>query len=111
MSTAEVYRNLVPPDRPRPIGAALEALISGDSAALGRTLFNRLQPVAEAIEPALERVREALEAMGPSLDGHLMSGSGSAFFGLCRDEGAAGHAARHLGSLGLGWARAVTCGP
>ena len=52
-----------------------------------------------------------MEAMGPSLDGHLMSGSGSAYFGLCRDEDAAGHAARHLGSLGLGWVRAVTCGP
>ena len=111
VSTAGVYAKLTPPERPRPIGDALEALISGDSTALGRTLFNRLQPVAEAIEPDLERVRRALEEMGPSLDGFLMSGSGSAYYGLCRDESAAGHAARHLGSLGLGWARAVTCGP
>ena len=29
--------------------------MSGDSAALGRALFNRLQPVAEAIEPGLVR--------------------------------------------------------
>ena len=111
VSTADVYANLIPPDRPRPIGDALEALISGDPIALGRTLFNRLQPVAEVIEPGLEQVRRALEEMGPSLDGFLMSGSGSAYYGLCRDESAAGHAARHLGSLGLGWARAVTCGP
>ncbi len=109
VSTADVYANLIPPDRPVPIGDALEALISGDSIDLGRTLFNRLQPVAEAIEPGLGRVRLALEEMGPSLDGFLMSGSGSAYYGLCRDESAAGHAAQHLGSLGLGWARAVTC--
>ncbi len=111
VSTADVYANLIPPERPRPIGDAQEALISGDPIDLGRTLFNRLQPVAESIEPVLERVRQALEEMGPSLDGFLMSGSGSAYYGLCRDESAAGHAARHLGSLGLGWARAVTCGP
>ena len=111
VSTAEVYAKLTPPDRPRSIGAALEALESGDVEALGRTLFNRLQPVAEAIEPGLQRVRSALDACEPPLAGHLMSGSGSAFFGLCRDERAAGYAARHLGSLGLGSARAVACGP
>lgn len=111
VSTADVYRNLTPPDRPRPIGDVVEALTGGDTQRLGRALFNRLQPVAEAIEPGLLRVRTALEEMGASLEGSLMSGSGSAYFGLCRDEGAAGHAARHLGSLGLGRARAVTCGP
>jgi len=111
VSTAEVYRRLVPPERPRPIGEALEALRSGNSVELGRTFFNRLQPVAEAIEPGLERVRRALDDLGPLLDGHLMSGSGSAYFGLCRDECAAGHAAQHLGTLGLGLARAVTIGP
>jgi len=67
--------------------------------------------IAEALRPELTRVRDALANLGPLLDGSLMSGSGSAYFGLCRDEGAAGHAARHLGSLGLGRARAVTCGP
>ncbi|MDB5352600.1 MAG: 4-diphosphocytidyl-2C-methyl-D-erythritol kinase [Planctomycetota bacterium] len=111
VSTADVYRSLIPPERPRPIGAALEALESGDANALGRVLFNRLQPVAEALEPGLIRIREALESLGPAIDGHLMSGSGSAHFGLCRDEGAAGHAARHLERLGLGRVRVVTSGP
>lgn len=111
LSTAAVYRQLKPPDSPRPIEGFLKALRSGDSRALGQSLFNRLQPIAEAIEPGLLGVRKAIEESEPSLDGSLMSGSGSAYFGLCHDEGAAGHAARHLGSLGLGWARAVTCGP
>ena len=111
VSTAEAYRRLVPPARPRPIAPALAALAAGDVEALGRALFNRLQPVAESIEPALGRVREALEGLGPSLDGSLMSGSGSAYFGLGRDLDAARAAARSLDGLGLGRVRVVTCGP
>jgi 4-diphosphocytidyl-2-C-methyl-D-erythritol kinase len=111
LETADVYRNLTPPERPRPIGPVLEALAGGDSAALGRCLFNRLQPTAEALEPALARVRDALVGLGPSLDGSLMSGSGSAYFGLARDWEAADSAARRLETLGLGRVRVVTCGP
>jgi 4-diphosphocytidyl-2-C-methyl-D-erythritol kinase len=111
MSTAAVYRHLTPPERPRPIGPVVEALVAGRPAALGQSLFNRLQPVAEALAPALTRVRDALASLGPSLDGHLMSGSGSAYFGLCRDLGAATAAARQLETLGLGRVRVVSCGP
>jgi 4-diphosphocytidyl-2-C-methyl-D-erythritol kinase len=111
VSTANVYRNVIPPDRPRPMEGILEALEAGDIPALGRSLFNRLQPVAERLEPSLVAVREALADLGPSLDGHLMSGSGSAYFGLARDRGAAEDAARRLASLGLGRVRVVSCGP
>jgi 4-diphosphocytidyl-2-C-methyl-D-erythritol kinase len=112
VSTADVYRNLTPPERPRPVGPVAEALARGDTAALGRSLFNRLQPTAEAIQPALTRVRDALAGLGPPpLDGHLMSGSGSAYFGLASDRNAAEHAARRLDTLGLGRVRVVTCGP
>ena len=111
VSTADVYRGLTPPPKPRSSHEVVQALREKDIEALGRTLFNRLQPVAESIEPRLKTIREALEDTKTLLDGHLMSGSGSAFFGLCRDEHAAGHAARTLGLLGLGRVRAVTCGP
>jgi 4-diphosphocytidyl-2-C-methyl-D-erythritol kinase len=109
--TADVYRTLTPPDRPRPHGPVQEALASGDPAALGKVLFNRLQPVAEALCPELVRVRQALDSLGPAIAGHLMSGSGSSYFALCRDAGAAQAVARRLESLGLGRVRAVTCGP
>jgi 4-diphosphocytidyl-2-C-methyl-D-erythritol kinase len=110
-STAEVYRSLVLPDRPRPIAPVLEAFSRGDIAALGQGLFNRLQPVAERLNPELLRVRNALQSLGSSLDGALMSGSGSAYFGLGRDFDAARQAARCLEPLGLGRVRVVTCGP
>ena len=111
VSTAEVYHRLIPPNNPGSIDTILEALKSGNSRALGQSLFNRLQPVAEAIEPSLVKVRKALEELGPLLDGLLMSGSGSTYFGLCRDEAAAGHAALILEPLGLGCAQVVTCRP
>jgi 4-diphosphocytidyl-2-C-methyl-D-erythritol kinase len=111
LSTADVYRNVRPPETPRPIGPVYSALAHGGPATLGRSLFNRLQPIAEALRPELVRVRDALEDLDPPLDGSLMSGSGSAYFGLCRDPAAAHRAAEVLQPLGLGWVRVVTCGP
>lgn len=112
VSTADVYRHLKPPERPRPIGPVLEALNQDGTDALGRQLFNRLQSTAESIRPALTRVRDALAALEPPLiEGHLMSGSGSAYFGLARDPNAATLAASRLDTLGLGRVRVVTCGP
>lgn len=112
LSTADVYRQLTPPERPRPVGPVLEALAREGTATLGRSLFNRLQPTAETLRPALSRVRDALAGLLPShLDGQLMSGSGSAYFGLARDRSAADDAARRLDAPGLGSVRVVTCGP
>jgi 4-diphosphocytidyl-2-C-methyl-D-erythritol kinase len=111
VSTADVYRRVVPPEKPRPIGPFLEALSHGDRAELGRSLFNRLQPVAEAFRPELARVKDAMASLGPLFCGYLMSGSGSAYFGLCPDSASARRAAEILKTLGLGWVRVVTCPP
>jgi 4-diphosphocytidyl-2-C-methyl-D-erythritol kinase len=111
ISTADVYRRVVPPEQPRPIGPVLEALSHGGLAELGRSLFNRLQPVAEALRPELVRVKDALASLGPLLNGFLMSGSGSTYFGLCPDSAAAFRAVEILKPLGLGWVRVVTCPP
>ena len=111
VSTADVYRKLTPPERPRPIGPVLEALAGGESAQLGSCLFNRLQSIAEALRPELVGVADALAELCPSpLDGHLMSGSGSAYYGLARDQNAAEDAAGRLEKLGHGRVRVVTCG-
>ncbi len=111
VSTADVYRSLDSLERPRPIEPVLDALTSKDTTALGGSLFNRLQPTAERICPELTAVRDALTSLGPpTLDGHLMSGSGSAYFGLARNLSAAKDAARRLDTLGLGRVRVVTCG-
>ncbi len=111
VSTAEVYHRLNHVGRARPIAPMLDALKGGDRRAVGRELFNRLQSVAEALQPALTPVRDALIGLGPLLDGSMMSGSGSAYFGLAPDREAAESAARRLAALGQGWVRVVTCGP
>jgi 4-diphosphocytidyl-2-C-methyl-D-erythritol kinase len=111
LSTAEVYRHVRVPVAPRPVAPILAALSSGDRDALGPCLFNRLQDVAETIRPELRRLRLALDNLGPGLDGHLMSGSGSAYFGLARDLAAAQAAAHRLSPQGLGQVRVVTSQP
>jgi 4-diphosphocytidyl-2-C-methyl-D-erythritol kinase len=108
--TADVYRHLTLSGRPRSVEPVLEALAGGDTVALGRGLFNRLQSTAEILNPALTRLGEALKNLGPLLDGHLMSGSGSAYFGLSSNLDAARRAARAIDRLGLGRVRVVTCG-
>lgn len=108
--TADVYGEVVVPERPKPISPVLEAFASGDPVWLGRCLHNRLQPVAERINPELGGVRRALEDLGSSLDGTLMSGSGSAYFGLARDRKAATQAAARLNDLGLGCVHVVSYG-
>jgi 4-diphosphocytidyl-2-C-methyl-D-erythritol kinase len=111
VSTADVYQKVIPPEEPRGVQLALDALERGEPAELGRCLFNRLQPIAESLKPELISVRDGLANLGPNLEGSLMSGSGSAYFGLCRDLAAARHAAEIVQTLGLGWVRVVTCGP
>jgi len=111
VGTADVYRQLTPPERPRPIGPFLEAFAGGHTRTIGAHLFNRLQPIAETLCPALRKVRDALASVGSLLDGHLMSGSGSAFFGLAPDPDAAQDAAARLATLGLGQVRVVTSRP
>lgn len=111
MSTARVFQNVVPPEKPRSPGPVLDALSGRGPAPLGAVLFNRLQPVAEALGPELVRARTSLANLGPLLDGLAMTGSGSAYFGPCPNLAAARQAAETLKSLGLGWVRVVTCGP
>lgn len=108
-STAAVYRRLDVPERPRPITPLLDTL--GDVDALGGCLFNRLQDTAERLQPDLSRVREVLADLGPALAGYLMSGSGSAWFGLARDRAAALAAAQQLNTRELGQVHVVSCGP
>jgi 4-diphosphocytidyl-2-C-methyl-D-erythritol kinase len=95
LSTAEVFRDLTVPVEPQSGREVRDAARAGDVEELGRRLFNRLQPVAERLCPAVADARERLARLGPA--GQLMSGSGSTVFALCRDAGEALRVARSLG--------------
>lgn len=96
LSTADVYRGVVPPEQPQTGDEILQAVGQGEVEGIGRWLHNRLQPVAERLCPALARVQARLAALGAA--GQAMSGSGSSFFALCRDPREALHIARGLRS-------------
>ncbi len=99
LSTAEVYRHCRPSGQPQSIGPALAALARGDAFALGRALFNRLEWAAASLSPWIERLRRALARL--DLCGYQMSGSGTAFFGVCRHARHARTAAMRLTAMGF----------
>ncbi len=105
LSTAAVYDAAQVARDPRPLAPLRDALIRGDLAAAGQSLFNRLEPAARELSPWIERL-EARLARQDCL-GHLMSGSGTCYFGLCRHARQARRVARRLEGNGVGMAFAV----
>jgi 4-diphosphocytidyl-2-C-methyl-D-erythritol kinase len=94
LSTVEVFGNLTPPADPLSGMEVRDAARAGDVEELGRRLYNRLQPVAQRLCPAVASAVERLARLGPA--GQVMSGSGSTVFALCRDAGEALRIARTL---------------
>ena len=68
--------------RERSLAALTDALRRGTIQNLGEWMGNRLQAAAASLSPWIDRVR----AVFAELDflGHQLSGSGSAYFGVCR---------------------------
>lgn len=84
--------------------AAAEALASGDAAGLAVSLGNALQPVSEAMRPAIREAVEALRKHGALAA--LMTGSGSAVFGVFEERTTATTAARAVWQQ---WKRTWRC--
>jgi 4-diphosphocytidyl-2-C-methyl-D-erythritol kinase len=93
-ATAEVYKNLTVPAVAKTGAELRRAVEAGATEAIGRFLFNRLQPAAEKLAPALGTYYQRLAELGPA--GQLMSGSGSSLFALCRDRAEAERLAGQL---------------
>lgn len=90
---------------------AISALANGSPKALAAGLFNRLQEATESLKPELRAIPRMLREIEPALLGVLMTGSGSAFFGLAESRAAAQAAADQLTRPGHGIVRVLTCGP
>jgi 4-diphosphocytidyl-2-C-methyl-D-erythritol kinase len=107
LSTAAVYGVSRPPQEPQTVGPLLDALRQGNTRCIGRLLWNRLQPAAERLSPWIDRLRG--EFAREDVLGHQMSGSGTAYFGLCRHARHARRVARRLEAKGIGRVFVVEC--
>ncbi|MBI3267899.1 MAG: 4-(cytidine 5'-diphospho)-2-C-methyl-D-erythritol kinase [Planctomycetes bacterium] len=106
--TPQVYRSLkLGAGAPRRgVEAVAQALAAGSAEALGESLFNRLEASVDALHPRLAAAREALARLG--FAGTRTTGSGSAFYGVCRSAAEAELLEREARGLGLGQVYRVT---
>jgi 4-diphosphocytidyl-2-C-methyl-D-erythritol kinase len=100
LSTARVFAACQPAATPRRSGPLLTALQRGELARAGRLLYNRLHGAAMRLSPWIERL--AGEFTRLDCLGHQMTGSGTAYFGLCRTARHARYAAGVLRSRRVG---------
>jgi 4-diphosphocytidyl-2-C-methyl-D-erythritol kinase len=90
LTTSEVYRALddsraalgVEPTASRDLVALAHALEQGSLARIGQWMVNRLQMAAAAVSPWIGKAQSAFAEL--DFLGHQLSGSGSAYFGVCR---------------------------
>jgi 4-diphosphocytidyl-2-C-methyl-D-erythritol kinase len=100
LSTAAVYQACRPAAEAAPIGQLQAALTMGQLREIGVSLHNRLQPAARSLSPWIGRLEEEFARL--NLAGHLMTGSGTSYFGLCRGARHARFVAGWLRGRGLG---------
>jgi len=100
LSTAAVFKQCRPEATPRGAAKLIEHLQRGDLTNVGQHLFNSLQTSAESLNPDVSRLIKEL-GRHPFV-GHMMSGSGTSCFGVCRHRDEARMAAARLKALRLG---------
>jgi 4-diphosphocytidyl-2-C-methyl-D-erythritol kinase len=98
LSTADVYRQCKPADKPHSAEHLIGALRKGDRQKLRHLILNRLEPAAEGLSPAIRALRSELEKR--DCVAAQMSGSGTACFGICRGPRHARRLASQIRSLG-----------
>lgn len=84
LSTKQVFTSLnldeIPPAHRPNTEKAIEALATGNLVQLGQSIGNVLQPVSQALRPAIGQAVDALKTNGAQAA--IMTGSGSAVFGV-----------------------------
>ncbi|MGD9721400.1 MAG: 4-(cytidine 5'-diphospho)-2-C-methyl-D-erythritol kinase [Pirellulales bacterium] len=108
LSTPAVYGRCRPAAAPRALAPLVSALQHGDVRQLPALLHNRLEEAAETLTPWVSRLRS--ELVREDCLAAQLSGSGSAYFGICRHARHAQRVARRLQARGVGQVYALrTC--
>jgi 4-diphosphocytidyl-2-C-methyl-D-erythritol kinase len=100
LATGSVFRRWHASASPHRVDAIVECLKAGRRERVARHLHNALQPPAESLCPEVTRLREVFSSQ-PVL-GHMMSGSGTSYFGLCNHRGQALQVAARLRAARVG---------
>lgn len=100
LATGSVFRKATIPAKPNAIPKQFEGRIRSASD-LRDTLFNRLQSAAEECTPWITRLERVFSQL-PMIVAHQMSGSGSTYFGICRNRDDAKRAQRRLRAMNIG---------
>jgi 4-diphosphocytidyl-2-C-methyl-D-erythritol kinase len=90
LNTGEVYRALDDIEEPSSRGnearsgltEAVAGYLSGRASELGRQMRNGLQRAASSLSPWVDKLKSAFDEL--DFAGHQLSGSGTAYFGVCR---------------------------
>lgn len=107
-STAEVYRHCCPSEQSRSVNQLVEKLKAGNTGQIKEYIYNGLQKPAEDLNPEVGEMSK-LFSMLP-FDGHLMSGSGSSYFGLCANRAMALSLSRQIKTRHPGFVCATQIG-
>lgn len=100
LSTANVYRACRPAESPHRVQPLVEALCRGDRRRLAGRMHNQLEQAAAGLSPWPARLRREFERT--DCVAHQMSGSGTSYFGVCRNARHARRVAGRLRARGLG---------
>lgn len=100
LSTPAVFREWRPTGETHSAQPLIDALRRGRTARSGDGFYNALQNPAEKLNADVSRLREVF-SKEPVL-GHMMSGSGTAYFGVCRHRLHAEFVAARLSSRRIG---------
>lgn len=100
LSTAQVFQSCQPAQSPRSADDLVRSLHHGHVAKAGSLLFNRLGTPAEQLCDQVSGLRQRFEDL--PVWGHLMSGSGTSYFGLCHNRQQARQLAGRLRSAQSG---------
>jgi 4-diphosphocytidyl-2-C-methyl-D-erythritol kinase len=109
LSTPAVYRGCVADPEGRTAAPLIAALQQGDAVATACHLRNGLQASAERLSADVVRLKDEFARL--PVCGHQLTGSGSAWFGICRHRRHAAWCAARLQARGVAavWTVATCC--
>ena len=105
LSTANVFRHLQIAPSGKTVDQLAVHMQHGNLSGFAKSLHNSLQHPAEQLSKEVRHLKSVF--MDLPVLGHMMSGSGSAYFGICRSQRHSQHVAARLKALHVGRVFAV----